>query len=448
MAPLHCHCSGAAEPINSITSMKRFLSPLLLAVVAAGAIAATTNFPGTRSVSGSSSGNTNSPGTTPIPNPAQLATYPVATTNQGADGQIVVKTGSRAKWTANTGSGVSVAAGTNVTAETNGSTVTIHGKPGTVTSVSSAEFMTGLYQVTVSNPTTTPTISYTKELAQQNHFLAGPYNSNGQWSFRPITYFDIPVLTWDHVPFTFAGVTNTGSGISLIVSSNPPVAKLKKLIQGSNITLTDGEEGVTIASTAAGTGTLTGITNTSTTAGAVSIIQSSNSPVPILKKLVAGSNVTLTDQGSNVVVNATGDGVGISASDATNAATAVFNQLSTPLTNVLRFGTTLAASSQDTNYIVPCLTNGVRYELVVTSTNFNFVDVTNYPGSGTVLIRPTGNNVLITWPTNVGYDPTATISGASYTKTLTNGAGRFAVLSWIKIGGHNPTNNAVSVTTY
>jgi len=56
--------------------------------------------------------------------------------------------------------------------------------------------------------------------------------------------------------------------------------------------------------TPAGSGTLTGITNAGSSS--YSLIQSSNSPVPALKSLSAGSNITLTDQGTNIVVAASG----------------------------------------------------------------------------------------------------------------------------------------------
>lgn len=58
--------------------------------------------------------------------------------------------------------------------------------------------------------------------------------------------------------------------------------------------------------TPAGSGTLTSVTNAGNSS--YSLINSSNSPVPAFKSLSAGSNVTLTDQGTNIVVAATGGG--------------------------------------------------------------------------------------------------------------------------------------------
>ncbi|WP_234744903.1 hypothetical protein [Burkholderia sp. WTPI3] len=98
---------------------------------------------------------------------------------------------------------------------------------------------------------------------------------------------------------TIRGATSEGSGIPLldVTNSTPQMLAFKSLIGGSGVTVTDGgTNGITI-STSGTSGTVTGGSNEGGGVGVLDTVGSTSSNLAF-KTLVAGSGVTLTDNGA------------------------------------------------------------------------------------------------------------------------------------------------------
>ena len=96
---------------------------------------------------------------------------------------------------------------------------------GTVTNVS-ASGLSSLFNVTVNNPTTTPTFSFSKINQPQKLFYASPNSGTGAPSFRSIQTSDLPSLSGLYVPvsrnITINGITqdlSTDRSWTIAVSS-------------------------------------------------------------------------------------------------------------------------------------------------------------------------------------------------------------------------------------
>lgn len=102
-------------------------------------------------------------------------------------------------------------------------------------------------------------------------------------------------------------IPQADSGTDGFLSSADWSAFNAKLDDAPSDGTTYGRKNGTWAAVTGGTGTLTGVTNAG---GQYSIISESNAPVIKLKSISAGSNVTITDQETNLVISASGGGGG------------------------------------------------------------------------------------------------------------------------------------------
>lgn len=206
------------------------------------------------------------------------------------------------------GTNITFSAGTNGTVKINSAAG--GGGGGTVTSFSAGN-LSPFFTSSVANPNTTPALSFALISQPSNQIVASPDGASGNLAVRPMTSNDVPALPESKITglvtdlsLRLQSITNASvADVSLISSSNAPIATLKALKQGANITLTDSGTAITIAASG-GSGTLTGITNAGNSS--FSLISSSNAPVPSLKSLSAGTGTTLTDQGSNIVIALSG----------------------------------------------------------------------------------------------------------------------------------------------
>lgn len=99
--------------------------------------------------------------------------------------------------------------------------------------------------------------------------------------------------------------TNVGTGLGLYAGKVGTALQFRSLIAGSNITLTPDGTSVTIASTGGGSGEANTASNLGTGVG----LFASKSGVNLgFKSLVAGSNITLTPDANSVVVSASNSG--------------------------------------------------------------------------------------------------------------------------------------------
>lgn len=96
----------------------------------------------------------------------------------------------------------------------------------------------------------------------------------------------------------------TGSGATAITAT---VSNILASTGSAGQVLTKTATGNAWSNAPSGTGTLTGVTNTG---GGISLINNSNSPVPIFKSVTNGANITLTDNGTNVSIASTASGSG------------------------------------------------------------------------------------------------------------------------------------------
>lgn len=128
------------------------------------------------------------------------------------------------------------------------------GGSGTVTNFSSGN-LSPLFTTSVASPTTSPVLSYSLISQSPNTVFAGPASGgSGTPSFRSLVTADIPGLSGFVVSITNADFAGTPPDISIITASNAPIPSLKALKAGGNVTLTDNGTSVTIAAANSGGG--------------------------------------------------------------------------------------------------------------------------------------------------------------------------------------------------
>jgi len=127
------------------------------------------------------------------------------------------------------------------------------GSGGTVTSFSSGN-LSPLFTTSVGTPTTTPALSYTLSSQSQNAVFAGPTSGSGLPTFRSLVAGDIPTLSQYLLSITNSAWATTPTDISMVGSSNAPIAGIKGLRAGGNVTLTDNGTSVTISAANSGGG--------------------------------------------------------------------------------------------------------------------------------------------------------------------------------------------------
>ena len=117
-------------------------------------------------------------------------------------------------------------------------------------------------------------------------------------------------------------VVNVGTGMDVLVNEAPSQQSViaKSIKAGTNVTITDDGSTLTINSTAAGgTGGITGATNAGTGAGVVNGVSGTSL---VLKSLKAGPNISITSTADEITVEATGTASG-EANTASNVGTGV-----------------------------------------------------------------------------------------------------------------------------
>lgn len=117
-------------------------------------------------------------------------------------------------------------------------------------------------------------------------------------------------------------VVNVGTGMDVLVNEAPSQQSVlaKSIKAGTNVTITDDGSTLTINSTASGgTGGITGATNAGTGAGVASGVSGTSL---VLKSLKAGPNISITSTADEITVEATGTASG-EANTASNVGTGV-----------------------------------------------------------------------------------------------------------------------------
>ena len=128
------------------------------------------------------------------------------------------------------------------------------GGGGTVTSFSSGNLLP-LFTTSVTTPTTTPTLSYSLVAQSANTVFAGPTSGGSATpSFRSLVADDLPFLSGFVVSITNAAWAITPPAFSLIYSSNGPIPALRGLTAGGNVTITDNGTSLQISAANSGGG--------------------------------------------------------------------------------------------------------------------------------------------------------------------------------------------------
>lgn len=110
---------------------------------------------------------------------------------------------------------------------------------------------------------------------------------------------------------TLANSAGTGNTLLKTVAENS--YEFKRIKQGANITIADDGNEITINATAGGGGTTTTLSNAGST-GLGLVLDPSANNYPI-KRLVQGTNVTITDNGTYLTIAAAGGGSGVADGD-------------------------------------------------------------------------------------------------------------------------------------
>lgn len=108
---------------------------------------------------------------------------------------------------------------------------------GSVTNFQSGN-LSPLFTTSVANSTTYPALSYTLSSQGQNTVFAGPTSGSGLPTFRTLVAGDIPTLSQYLLSITNASL-NIAPNFSLVSSSNAPIAAIKSISAGGNVTITD-----------------------------------------------------------------------------------------------------------------------------------------------------------------------------------------------------------------
>lgn len=155
---------------------------------------------------------------------------------------------------------------------------------GTVTTFS-AGVLSPLFTTAVANPTTTPALSFSQISQNQNLVFASPDGVAGVPTFRALVAADLPGGGGGTVTTFTAGNANPLFTTSVANPNTTPALTFTLLYTP-----------------------LSDVTNAGT--GFTSLINASNTPIPAFKSISAGANVTLTDNGTNIVIASTGGGGG------------------------------------------------------------------------------------------------------------------------------------------
>jgi hypothetical protein len=184
---------------------------------------------------------------------------------------------------------------------------------GTVTNVIVGN-LSPLFTSSVANPATAPAITFSLASQSANLVYSGP-SAGGAASptFRSLVLTDLPANIpgsalaagsvnsnrFDAATLAMFGGGGGGGPANALTNLDTRTWTNWTGIYGNGLGLTNLQ------------GVVTSVTNAG---GPISLITTSNTPRPSFKSLSAGSNVTLTDQGTNVVIASTGGGGGGGAS--------------------------------------------------------------------------------------------------------------------------------------
>lgn len=328
------------------------------------------------------------------------------------------------------------------------------GGSGTVT-MFSADNLLGLFDVNVLTPTTTPHLQFTLEQQSPHLVFASPTSGTGPPTFRGLTLADLPPGGGGTVTSFSSGNANPLFTTSVATPTTVPTLSFTLLYTpldstASAITTALGATPVQNATHATTADSLTGgapvlsITNAdhAATPPDVSLITSSNAPIPALKGLRSGGNVTLTDNGTSITITAANSAGGASGIDlsqtnmpAFDGATNFYVDFNWPAqvlvaTGAICFNYATNWGLDNTSrvahiYIPP--TNYYRPIYLVNS-------ATNWHRQGFPIFgAPTGYGLTLDFQvlgrgdTNVVFNPTFDNSPSG--------------TNWLNVGGFNPTNS-------
>lgn len=191
-------------------------------------------------------------------------------------------------------------AGSNITLTNGTDDVTIAatgGGGGTITAIQDDSISSGTGTLVVASPVTSG-VAQIKKLVQGT----GITLTNGT---------DDVTINGNLGTITTIQNDSVSAGTGTLVVASPVTsgtAQIKRLVAGTNITLTNGTDDVTI--TAAGGGTITGVMDGTASTGTGTLVISSpvTSGVAQIKKIIAGSNITLTNGTNDLTIAAAGGG--------------------------------------------------------------------------------------------------------------------------------------------
>jgi len=210
---------------------------------------------------------------------ADGSTSALTTISTSGVGTSLIKTGTSPGFVLN-----SLSASTGLSSSLAGDTITLtNSSPASGISLASTGTGTSLL-----NSTTNPTFS-TKSLAVGSGL-----------SIASTT--DTITLTNTVTGSTLA---NAGAGTSLVVSGTAPSLSVKSLSSGTGITLTDASSNLQITNSSPASGISLSNAGTGT-----SLLSSTTNPTFTTKSLTAGTNVTFTSTANDITINASGGGGG------------------------------------------------------------------------------------------------------------------------------------------
>jgi len=212
-------------------------------------------------------------------------------------------------------------------------------------------------------------------------------------------------------------LTSVGGGITLISTIIGNTAAFKTLIAGTDITLVDSGTDITINSTASAGSGITSIVASGT--GDETLIQSGAPPTAVLKMLTAGAGISLTSDGDQITIDNTASGNVYTAAD--DAAVTGVSIVSTP-----------APTAQDFrfNSILGGVGIGVALvgaDVVVTNTGvaqvYTLSDAAG--GTGISIIAPAtgGGNDFHNYQLKAGAGMSVALIGSDILLTATGGGG-------------------------
>ncbi len=225
------------------------------------------------------------------------------------------------------------------------------GGSGSVTSVSSGSF-SPLFTVSVTNPTTTPSIAFSAISTVANRVYASPNGSSGTPSFRALVENDLPTISVSKIAAVTASraLVSDGSGnMSASSVTATELGYLSGVTSAIQTQLNAKEASINILSALKGG---TGVNASGATNGQILIGNGSGFS---LATLTAGSNVTITNASGGITIAAGG---GISSLNGLTGATQTFAAGSA--------GTTFAISSAGTahTFNIPNAGTGITRGLV------------------------------------------------------------------------------------